>query len=59
MRPCLGMCSHVNLQQLIIISCQGGQKELHCVFVDIEKVCDAEIGIVVLYEEVRSSRKRM
>ncbi|XP_065658483.1 uncharacterized protein LOC136082999 [Hydra vulgaris] len=35
-----------------------GQKELHCVFVDLEKAYDSsETGAVALYEEVRSSGK--
>lgn len=38
---------------------QKGQKELDCVFVDLEKAYDnsTERGIVVLHEEVSSSRE--
>ncbi|KAK3542239.1 hypothetical protein QTP86_021401, partial [Hemibagrus guttatus] len=37
---------------------RDGQKELHCVFVDLEKAYDgAKRRAVVLYEEVRSSRE--
>ncbi|KAK3555905.1 hypothetical protein QTP86_029782, partial [Hemibagrus guttatus] len=37
---------------------RDGQRELHCVFVDLEKAYDgAKRGAVVLYEEVKSSRE--
>ena len=36
----------------LMMKYREGQRELHCVFVDLKKVCEgAERGSVVLYEE--------